>query len=85
MQSAINFRSIFLCMSRSTIAGQLPHGALQQLRLAEITTPASQLEAHIQTAPVEQFPERPYIVEQSAFKVADKGQRQCPRKFQPKS
>jgi hypothetical protein len=83
MQSAINFQSTFLYMSRSTIAGKFPHGALE-LHLAEYTNSASQLQAYLQIAPVERFPESPDIVDQSAFKVADRGQRQCPRKFQPK-
>jgi hypothetical protein len=52
-------------MSHSTTAGHLSHSALQ-LRRAETTTSASQLEAHLQAAPVEQFPENHDTVEQSA-------------------
>jgi hypothetical protein len=53
--------STFLDMSRSTTAGHLPHNVLE-LRRVETTTSASQLEAHLQTAPVEQFPENHDIV-----------------------
>jgi hypothetical protein len=69
-------------MSRSTTAGNLPYSALE-FRLAE-TTSASQLEAHLQAAPVEESPENHDIVEQSACQVADRGPRQCPRRYQPK-
>jgi hypothetical protein len=70
-------------MSRSTTAGHLPHIALKLLR-TETTTSASQLEAHLQAAPAEQFPENHDIVEQSACQVSDKGPRQWPRRYQPK-
>jgi hypothetical protein len=83
MQSALHVQSTFLDISRSTTAGHLPHSALD-LRSAETTTSASQLEAHLQAAPVEQFPENHGITEQSACRVAERGPGQCPRRYQPK-
>jgi hypothetical protein len=83
MQSTPHVQSTFLSMSRSTTAGHLPHSALE-FRRAETTISASQLEAHLQAAPVEQFPENHDIVEQSACQVADRGPRQRPRRYQPK-
>jgi hypothetical protein len=68
-------------MSRLTTAGHLPDSALE-LRRAETTTSVSQLEAHLQAAPVKQFSENHDIVEQSACQVADRGPRQCPRRYQ---
>jgi hypothetical protein len=56
MQSALYIQSTFLGMSCTTTAAYLPHTALE-LYHAETTTSASQLEAHLQLAPVEQFPE----------------------------
>jgi hypothetical protein len=84
MQSALHVQSNFLDMSRSTTAGYLPHSPLE-LRRAETTTSTSQLEAHLQAALVEQFPENHDIVEQSASQVADSGPRQCSRRYCPKS
>jgi hypothetical protein len=63
MQSALHVQSTFLDLSRSTTAGHLPHNALELCR-AETTTSASQLEAHLQAAPVEKFPENYDIDEQ---------------------
>jgi hypothetical protein len=83
MQSALHVQPTFLDMSCSTTAGHLPHSALE-LRHAETTTSASQLEAHLQAAPVEQFPENHNIVEQSACQLADRGPRQCLRRYRPK-
>jgi ferredoxin len=83
MQSALHVQFTFLDMSCSTTVGHLPHSALE-LRRAETTTSASQLEAHLQAAPVEQFPEYHDIVEQSACQVADRGPRQRPRRYQLK-
>jgi hypothetical protein len=77
MQSALHVQSTFLDMSGSTIAEHLPHSSLE-LRRAETTTSASQLEAHHQAVPVEQFPGNRDIVEQSACQLADRGPRQCP-------
>jgi hypothetical protein len=59
-------------MSSSTTAGHLPHSALE-FRLVETTTSASELEAKLQAAPAEQFPENYDILEQSACQVADRG------------
>jgi hypothetical protein len=73
MQSALHVQSTFLDMSRSTIAGYLPHSALE-LRRAETTNSASQLKAHLQAAPVEHFTESHNIAEQS----------ECPGRYQPK-
>jgi hypothetical protein len=69
MQSSLDAHSTFLDISPSTTADQLPHCAVE-LRRAETTTSASQLEAHLQAAPVEQFPENRDIVGQSASQVA---------------
>jgi hypothetical protein len=63
MQSALHVNSTYLDMSRSTTTGHIPHSALE-LRRAVTTSSASQLEAHLQAAPVEQFPENHDIVEQ---------------------
>jgi hypothetical protein len=46
MQSAFGVHSTFMDMSRSTTAGHHPH-IVQELRLAETATSASQLEAHL--------------------------------------
>jgi hypothetical protein len=45
---------------RSTTARHIPHSALE-LRRAETTTSASQLEAQLQADAVEQFPENHHI------------------------
>jgi hypothetical protein len=66
VQAGLNFQFTFLDMSRSTTDGHLPHIVLQ-LRRAETTTSASQLEIHLQAAPAEQFSERQDTAEQSAF------------------
>jgi hypothetical protein len=58
MQLALSIHPTFQVMSCSIIARHLPHCALE-LHHAETTTSASQLEAHLQAAPVNQ-----YIVEQ---------------------
>jgi hypothetical protein len=83
MQSARHVQSTFLDMSRSTTVRHLPHSALE-LRRAETTTSASQQEAHLKAAPVEQFQENHDIVEESACQVAVRGPRQRPRRYQPK-
>jgi hypothetical protein len=58
MQSTLIVQFTFLGMSRSTTAGHLPHIPME-LRRAEITISASQLEAY-------EFPENHDIVEQLA-------------------
>jgi hypothetical protein len=63
MQLALSIQCTFQDMSCSTTTKHLPHCALELLH-AETTTFASQLEAHLQAAPVEQFPENQYIIEQ---------------------
>jgi hypothetical protein len=83
MQSALDVQSTFLDMSRPTTADNLPHSALE-LRRAETTISASQLEAHLQAASVEQLTENHDIVEQSACHVKVRGSRQRLRRFQPK-
>jgi hypothetical protein len=50
-------------MSHPTTPGYFPHRGLE-LRCAETTTSASQLEASLEAAPIEQFPENHDIVEQ---------------------
>jgi hypothetical protein len=70
MQLALSIQSTFQDMSCSTTARHLPHCALE-LHHVETTTSASQLEAHLQAAPVEQFPENQYIVEQSARQLLE--------------
>jgi hypothetical protein len=49
-------QTTFLNMLFSVTAGRLPH-SVPELHHAETTTTASQLETHIQAAPVEQFAE----------------------------
>jgi hypothetical protein len=66
-----------LDVSRSTTAGHPPHSELE-LRRSATTTSASQLEAHLQAAPVEQFPENHSIAEQLACQIADRSPRQYP-------
>jgi hypothetical protein len=56
-------------MFPSTTARLLPHSALK-LRPAETRSSASQLEAHLQAAPVEQCPYNRDIVEQVACQAA---------------
>jgi hypothetical protein len=53
------------------------------LRHAETTTSASQLEAHLQAAPVEQFPENHDIIEQPACQVADGAHNNVPDNTSP--
>jgi hypothetical protein len=65
MQSAFDIKFTFLDMSRSTIAGHLPHRALE-LRRAGTTTSAAQLQTYLQAAPVEQLPENRHFLEQSS-------------------
>jgi hypothetical protein len=65
MQSVLDLQPTFLDMSLSSTAGYLPHNELE-LPHAETRTSASQLEAHLQAAPVEQFPGNHDIAEQSA-------------------
>jgi hypothetical protein len=65
VQSALGIQSTFLDTLRSTTAGHLPYSALE-LRPAETTTSASQLEVHLQDVPVEQFPENHNIIDQAA-------------------
>lgn len=83
MQYISTSSSTFPDVSLSTTAGLPPHRALQ-LRRDEITTAASQLEAHLQPASVKQFQENHNIVWQSACQRADRGPGQCFRRFQPK-
>jgi hypothetical protein len=83
MQSVPNIQSTFLDMSCSTTAGHLPHSMLE-FCYAETTTPASQLEAHLQAAWVEHFPGNHDITEQSACWIAARGSQQGPWKLQPK-
>jgi hypothetical protein len=51
-------------MLLSVAARCLPH-SVPELHHAETTTTASQLETHLQAAPVEQFPENHDIIDQS--------------------
>jgi hypothetical protein len=76
MQSVLDVQSIFLLTSLSATAGHVPHTA-REFCHAEITASAPQLEAHLQAAPVEQFPENDDIVQQSGRQVADRGPLQC--------
>jgi hypothetical protein len=64
-------------------AGHLPHSELE-FRRAETKTPASQLEAHLQAAPVERLQEHCDIVQQPVRQIAVRGPRQYPRRYQPK-
>lgn len=48
------------------------------------TTSASQLEANLQTASAELFPENRDIAVQPSRQVADSDPRKCPRRYQPK-
>jgi hypothetical protein len=82
MQSAINIQPTFLGMLSSITIGHLIFSALE-LHSDETTTSTSQLEAHIQTATVEQFEESRDIFEQSAFRVADRGPRHIPNNSSP--
>jgi hypothetical protein len=61
----IDFQSSFLDMSHSTIAGHLPH-SMPKLHHAETATSATQVEAHLQAAKIQQFPENHNVVEQAA-------------------
>jgi hypothetical protein len=54
MQWALEIQSTFLDTSRPITSGHIPHSALE-ICLGEITTPATQLEAQRQAAPIEQF------------------------------
>jgi hypothetical protein len=63
MQSALNIQSKFLDILCSTTPRHLPHCVLE-LRHAETTTSASQLEEYLQAAPAEQFPGNHSIIEQ---------------------
>jgi hypothetical protein len=76
-QSALNVQSSFLDMSRSTTARPLLHSALE-LRRAETSTSASQLEGRLLAAQVERFPENRDIVERADCQIADRGPRQFP-------
>jgi hypothetical protein len=62
-------------MLRSTTVGHLP--TVLEFCPAEGTS-ISQLEAHLQAAPVKQFPANHNIIEQSVCQVADRGSQQCP-------
>jgi hypothetical protein len=64
MQLALSIQPTFQVMSCSTTARHLPYCALE-LPHAETTISATQLEAHLQAALVEQFLENQCIVEQS--------------------
>jgi hypothetical protein len=70
MQSALDFQSTFQGMLCSSTTKYLPHTVLE-IRRAESTIYASQLEAYFQENQSEQVPENRYIVEQSACQVAD--------------
>jgi hypothetical protein len=72
MQSFLHIQSTFLDMLRSTTARYLTHSVLELHHLETITS-ASELEANLQVAPVEQFQENHNIVEHSACQVADTG------------
>jgi hypothetical protein len=82
-QHAIDVKFNFFDMSRSAIAGQFLHSALE-FRPAVTTISASKLEAQLQAAPVTEFPENQHIFEQSAYQVADRVLRQGPRGLQIK-
>jgi hypothetical protein len=60
-----------------------PHNDLE-VRRAEATASASQLEWRLRPAPVQQFSENCDIAEQSTCQVAHRGPRQCRRRFPPK-
>jgi hypothetical protein len=77
MQSALENQSILLDMFHSTTARRLPPGAVEFSR-AETKNSASQLEAHVQAALVNQFPKNGDIIDQSWCKVADKSRRKYP-------
>jgi hypothetical protein len=83
MLSALDVQSTFLDTSRIITAVHLSHSMLE-LRRSQTTTSASQLEAHLRATSAEQFPENLDIVGQSACQVANRGPRQCPRRFQSK-
>jgi hypothetical protein len=82
MQWAREIQSTFLDMPRSTTSGLIPHSALE-LRLGEITTPATQLEVQRQAAPLEQFSEN-HVIDQSTCQAADRSPQQCLRLYQHK-
>jgi hypothetical protein len=77
MQSALGAQLTFLDMLCPTTARHILHSVLK-LSHAETTTSTSQLEAHLQVALVEQFPENHDIVEQSTCQVAERGPWQRP-------
>jgi hypothetical protein len=58
-------------MLRLTTAGHVPHNALE-FRSAETTSSVPHLQAHLEAAPVEQFPENHDIIERSVYQVADR-------------
>jgi hypothetical protein len=64
MHSTLDVQSTFLNMLLSVTARRLPHSVLE-LHHGETTTTASQLETHLQAAPVEQFPENHHHIDQS--------------------
>lgn len=78
MTSALDVQSVYLDMSRSIIAGHLPHSA-QALGRTETTTSVSQLEGP-GPGPGPRTTENHSVVEQSACETANRG----PRRFQPK-
>jgi hypothetical protein len=67
MQAALHIESTFLDFSCSSTAGHISH-SVPELRCAETTSFASQLEAHLQAATTELFQHN--ILEQSACEVA---------------
>jgi hypothetical protein len=67
MQSAFDIQFTFLDMSHSTTAGRLPRNA-PELRRAETTASAAQLQASLQEAPVEQLRKNHDILDHSAVK-----------------
>jgi hypothetical protein len=68
MQLAIDVQSTFLDPSHSATAGHIPHSALE-FHLDEIITSASQLEACLDGALIEHFPENHNTTEQSAYRI----------------
>ena len=67
-QSACRVQSIFLETSRSATAGHVFHSWLEPRR-AEATVSASELEARLKVAPVEQFQDNHSVIERSAYQA----------------
>jgi hypothetical protein len=68
IQSVLDVESTSQCTSRSTTTGCFPKSVLE-LRRAETRTSASQQEAQLQAAPVEQFPRNRDTIQHPAYQV----------------